>query len=183
MTGEEIEQNFISADGRKKGIRTILSERGLWRNELKLECDACKSHTTLETVLDCCARRLLSQQPDFKAQQEWLTEAVQSSGHRIIFYPKFHCELNFIELTWAYLKNTLRATCTFKFDDLEKKVPNILDGIPVAHTRRRARFCFRYMDGYRQQLTGRLLDFAVKQYKSHDSQNSTGPYRGVDEGI
>ena len=27
--------------------------------------------------------------------------------------------------------------------------------------------CFRFMDGYRKGLTGPVLEFAVKKYKSH----------------
>jgi hypothetical protein len=30
-----------------------------------------------------------------------------------------------------------------------------------------SRHCFRFMDGYRKELKGPLLDFAMKKYKSH----------------
>ena len=65
-----------------KGLKQVLKERGLWPNEgLKLEE----------------AWRVLSQQSDFLAQKERLKKIIIAAGHQVIFYPKFHCELNFIE--------------------------------------------------------------------------------------
>lgn len=56
---------------------------------------------------------LLNAQPDFAAQKEWLEETVESSGHEIIFLPKFHPELSFIEMMWEFVKTQLRRSCTF----------------------------------------------------------------------
>lgn len=39
----------------------------------------------------------MSQQPDFQGQRGRLQEEVEATGKLVIFYPKFHCELNFIE--------------------------------------------------------------------------------------
>ena len=58
----------------------------------------------------CCARYCLSQEEDFKQQKEWLAEVVELLGSDIILYPKFHCELNFIEMLWSQLKNKLPMT-------------------------------------------------------------------------
>ena len=39
----------------------------------------------------------MSKQPDFQGQRGRLQEEVEATGNLVIFYPKFHCELNFIE--------------------------------------------------------------------------------------
>jgi len=38
---------------------------------------------------------LLSSQPDFAAQKNWIEETIEGAGHKVEFFPKFHCELNF----------------------------------------------------------------------------------------
>jgi hypothetical protein len=40
----------------------------------------------------------LRKQPDFAAQKEWLREVVEEFDFEVLYYPKYHCELNFIEL-------------------------------------------------------------------------------------
>ena len=110
----------------------------------------------------------LSQEPDFLSQKEWLTEVVETRGHEIIFYPKFHCELNYIENIWAFVKSYLRRTCTYSFPDLQAKIPDVLENkVEVPFVRRIERHCLRFMSGYRQGLEGPLLDYAMKKYSSH----------------
>jgi hypothetical protein len=41
-------------------------------------------------------------QPDFVSQKSQLEEFVTSRGHICDFYPKYHCELNFIEQYWGH---------------------------------------------------------------------------------
>jgi hypothetical protein len=43
-------------------------------------------------------------QPDFVSQKSQLEEFVVSQGHIWDFYPKYHCELNFIEQYWGAAK-------------------------------------------------------------------------------
>ena len=50
---------------------------------------------------------LLSDQADFKGQKSRLEEVVEERGHIAFFLPKFHCELNYIELYWAQVKHIL----------------------------------------------------------------------------
>jgi hypothetical protein len=153
-------------DGVQKGIKTILSERGAWINGILLECKVCP--VLGEKKDKCCARKLLSLHDDFKAQRPWLVETIEDRGHRIIFYPKFHCELNFIEMIWGYCKSFLRRNCTYSFIDLCTALPHCLkDIIPLQFFRRASRHCYRFMDGYRQGLHGPVLDYVMKQYTSH----------------
>src|SRR4051794_9141868 len=57
---------------------------------------------------NCCARIILSQQPHFLAQKSMVEEIIEALGHKVIFYPKFHRELNYIEQYWGEAK---RYTC------------------------------------------------------------------------
>jgi len=50
-----------------------------------------------QLVITALAVIQLLKQPDFLAQKGRLKEEVQARNHSVIFYPKFHCELNFIE--------------------------------------------------------------------------------------
>ena len=126
----------------------------------------------------CCMQYVLSQEPDFLAQKPWLQEEVEKVGFNIVYYPKYHCELNPIELVWAWIKAYHRSTCTYKFDDL--KAPDGLrktleERLPLAFVRRAWHKCERFMHGYMQMtannepnpITGALLDFIVKKYTSH----------------
>lgn len=136
-----------------KGLKTILTERGLWPAGGLRKDDACT---------------LVAAQPDFLAQREWLRETIENAGHTVDYYPKFHCELNYIEMVWAYSKQYLRRQCTYSFPDLVAKLPDVLlDNVPVTFHRRALRHCFRFMSGYRQGLQGPLLDYVMKKYRSH----------------
>jgi hypothetical protein len=53
--------------------------------------------------LHCCTSYVLSHEPDFEEQEEWLTQVVHQEGFEIIFYPKYHCELNYIEMIYIYI--------------------------------------------------------------------------------
>jgi transposase len=86
--GECIVQEMMSAEGKQKGIRSILTERGLFVCHMQLKE----------------ARNILSKQDDFREQKSLLEETVSSKGHKIIFYPKFHPEFNLIEIVWGACK-------------------------------------------------------------------------------
>jgi len=97
LTGET--QAMVMADGTAKGLQMVLQERGLWRLRLRVQCrrpDGKKNKICLKGGT-CCARALIANEPDFKAQRSRLEEEVELTGHVAHFFPKFHCELNFIE--------------------------------------------------------------------------------------
>ena len=94
----------------------------------------------------CCASGCLSREPDFIAQ--WLREVVEDAGLEVIYYPKYHCELNYIELIWSFMKGKLRRDCTFNFSDLKTKIKELLPNIPLTVFQKSARFCYRFMSGY-----------------------------------
>lgn len=92
-----------------KGIKRVLQERGIWPTDknLKLSCKASNHHEIEMTGTvnhSCCARKLMDSQPDFKEQVSMLENLVCSAGDTFLLYPKYHCELNFIEQYWGETK-------------------------------------------------------------------------------
>lgn len=148
--------------GEPKGMRQVLIERGLWRQGLSGKCSkGCQGRT------DCCALAILQNQPDFLEQKSRLEEIIIARGHKVIFYPKFHCELNYIENFWGAAKRYTRANCNYTWEGLLKTVPEALASVSLAEIRRYARKAFRWMDIYRKGLTGATAEYAVKKYRSH----------------
>ena len=147
--------------GQPKGIRQVLVERGLWQDHRKdgskflLSCPKGKKQFGCDPALngECCATTLLQSQKDFKEQKGALQELVESTGDSAIFYPKFHCELNFIERFWCAAKYYTRENCGYTLDDLRKTIPAAFQSVPVATINRHYRHCVRtieaYKDGFR----------------------------------
>jgi hypothetical protein len=158
LDGVKYLQSMQREDGVQKGIVSILKERGLWQAGLRL----------------ADARKLLQEQPDFQEQREWLEETAGRFEDCIIdFYPKFHCEFNFIELYWGQAKRYTRRNCDYSFAGLQRAVPEALRSVPLSLIRKYARKCFRYMDAYRPKgeegarLSMKQVQYAMKKYTSH----------------
>lgn len=118
-----------------KGMENIIRERGLWPpGGLRAQCEGFKC---VAGRTDCCCRRLLFHQPDFRAQKSHLEEYITSRGHICDFYPKFHCELNFIEQYWGAVKFRYRSSPrTSDIDAMECNVTGCLDAVPILSIRR-----------------------------------------------
>jgi hypothetical protein len=85
-----------------KGMVTILEERG-FQNVAKIRAE-CKGFKCLPGATNCCCRRILYNQPDFADVPSVLELTCKALGVLVIFLPKFHFELNFIEQCWGYAK-------------------------------------------------------------------------------
>jgi hypothetical protein len=165
--------------GVQKGMLTILWERGRHLNDTgRLLCKLCKPCANKTPHAErpnqtprCCAYHVLSEEADFREQRPWLQEEVEGvEGFAIMFYPKYHCELNWIEMICGWVKSYHRRTCTYSYADLNGAAGlrhTLMQRIPLAFVRRAARHCLRYMNHYRAGLEGPLLEFAVKTYKTH----------------
>lgn len=76
-------------------------------------------------------------QPDFVLQKSQLEEHITARGHICDFYPKFHCELNFIEQYWGAVKYRYRSTQhTSDLEAMEKNIIACLDDIPLLQIQR-----------------------------------------------
>lgn len=53
----------------------------------------------------CCMYRVLSLQEDFLAEKPMIQTVIETAGHVCLFLPRFHCELNAIEMLWGYAKH------------------------------------------------------------------------------
>lgn len=175
-------QQLQHLNGVIKGAKNILEERGLFIPNMQLVCSDCKAdikhcdrneNNNKQTIeirksRQCCIRYCLQHENDFMNQKEWLSEVVIQSGFSIIYLPKFHCELNPIEMVWCKLKNDLRSeNKVFKIDELETKIIQLLNNMNITFIRRIFRHVLRYMSGYRCGLIGNSLEYAMKEYHGH----------------
>jgi hypothetical protein len=86
-----------SYSGWFKGMEQIIRKHGLWPEAgLPAECSGF-THPASEGQAICCCCHLLYTQPDFLLQKPLIQEHIELCGHLCDFYPKYHCELNFIE--------------------------------------------------------------------------------------
>ena len=87
-------QKMTTDDGQQKGLLQTLEERGFNVTKMRAKCSpVCPWENSL-----CCMAWLLSKQDDFANQVSCLEILIKEAGHECIFLPKFHCELNPIEM-------------------------------------------------------------------------------------
>ena len=89
-------QKMTTEAGAAKGLQQTLAERGFNVGRMRAKCSPiCPLENT-----DCCMARLLSKQDDFRLQESLLEKKIKGRGHICAFLPKFHCELNPIEMVF-----------------------------------------------------------------------------------
>ncbi|KAF8587995.1 hypothetical protein K439DRAFT_1645670 [Ramaria rubella] len=146
-----------------KGMKLIIEERGFKEGSLPAEC---KHFKCKDSTAACCCRRLLFNQPDFASQKPAIVELIESHGHIAFFYPKFHCELNFIEQCWGAAKYQYQMLpLTENEAAMEKNVGMCLDGVDLlkVFANRSARFTHAYQQG----LNGTQASWVNKKYHRH----------------
>jgi len=116
-------------------MAVILQERGLVKeSRLRAECKGFKCEPG---ATSCCCRRVLYNQPDFMNTESLLEARCRECGFTVIFLPKFHCELNFIEQCWGYAKRLYRRfPPSSKEADLEHNMLDALENVPLESMRK-----------------------------------------------
>ena len=128
----------------------------------------------------CCMYQVLSPQDDFLTEKPLIQSIIEAAGHVCLFLPRFHCELNAIEMLWGYAKycelissiscvqhayfpcSGFRNSTDGRFPTAKLLVPQCLDLCPLITIRCFFQKTWRYMDAYRYvhniiPYTGRSL--------------------------
>lgn len=113
----------------------------------------------------------MANQPDFLEQRGQIQREIESHGHKVIFFPKFHPELNYIEMYWGMAKQYTRANCEYSLPKTRESVIWAFDTISVEQICSFARLSYRWMDAYWHGLTGKAAEYAVKKNKKHRTIN------------
>jgi len=66
--------------------------------------DDCASDVQHTRTNCCCVTGVLTQLQDFLDEKPMIQQHIESQGHICMFLPKFHCELNPIEMYWGWAK-------------------------------------------------------------------------------
>ena len=107
-------------------------------------------------IIGCCACRILSLQPDFLSQKSAIEEIIMDimeayTKHRVIYYPKFHCELNHIEYFWGDGKSWTRRNCKYSIEGLREDIPKALTQVKTSTILGHYKSCLKKMDLYRER--------------------------------
>ena len=127
--------------GTFKGMAIILQERG-YTDALSLPAQ-CKDFKCPPDVDQCCCRRLLYNQPDFVNVKSILEEHCERRGFLVKILPKYHCELNPLEMVWGRSKFHYRLNPPSKNEaDLHQNIINALAAVTLTEMRRYVIFYF-----------------------------------------
>jgi hypothetical protein len=165
----------IDAEGNKinKGVKTILQERGCYpENPTNLKCKVrCPDNLAYPVPASdkapCCLARILSTHKDFFEQKSAIATLIEDQGHKCVFIPKFHCELNPIEMYWGYSKARYRQVKKTSFDHAKREVLIALEACSIDTMRRFCNRSYRFMDAYRKGLGVKAASWCVKKQKRH----------------
>jgi hypothetical protein len=117
-----------------KGMAQILVERG-YTNAPHLPAE-CREFKCPGGKSDCCCQQLMYTQADFANVESNLEATCHSRGFGVIFLPKYHCELNFIEQCWGFAKRLYQKKDRSSSEAiLKRNVIESLDSVPLLSMR------------------------------------------------
>ena len=68
---------------------------------------------------------------------------------------------------WGWCKGRYRDVYKVKFDDAKRTAVKYLNACPIDDIRQFFNHCWRFMDAYRQGLSGKAAEWAIWKQKSH----------------
>ncbi|CAB1119031.1 unnamed protein product [Ectocarpus sp. CCAP 1310/34] len=151
--------------GKVKGMKQILFERGLWIPGMTMS----GGKTGQEPNKKMSMPAVLRAQKDFANVDSSLEVLLKRHGGVALMLPKFHCELNPIELVWGRSKWWVRRNCKYTIACLRENVSksygvhNLSLDIVQKFCRKVANFHAVYDAG----LTGAEAVEAQEKCKSH----------------
>ena len=102
---------MITSAGLQKGFKSLLEDRRIDTTGMRQE----------EMI------KIVSEMRDFKYQKTRVEELIL----RVMFIPKFHCELNPIKRVWCHAKRYTCLHCDYSFPHLEKIIDEVLDSVSL----------------------------------------------------
>ena len=111
---------------------------------------------------------VLSFHDDFRTEKTLVEKFLIDEGHKVMFLPKFHCELNPIERVWGQAKCYSRQYTNYTLVRLRKIVNLALDSVTTDLKRKYFRKVGDYEKVYIEgKKAGKEVESAVEVYKSH----------------
>ncbi|KIK04074.1 hypothetical protein K443DRAFT_4890 [Laccaria amethystina LaAM-08-1] len=107
------------------------------RNQPKSMADSSHTDEPMPCVPNAEPMTAINQcQDDFANQISVLETVIREAGHKCIFLPKFHCELNYIEMYLGWAKCQYRQVDKNTFQQAKEAALAALDGCPIKVIRR-----------------------------------------------
>jgi len=145
-------KKMVTDEGLQKGLKRVLEDRKV----------------NVKGMQKADMVKVLSEMRDFKFQKTRVEELILKRGHRVMFIPKFHCEINPIERVWCQAKQYTRAHCDYTFQGLEAIIHEALDSVSVEMIRKYFRKVREYHRAYKESIKiGKDMEKTLKKYKSH----------------
>jgi len=156
-------------EGKPKGIRQVLWERGLLTPNITLDGKKVGPPGREVPEVGTSARHRLSTCPDFLHQKSALQLAIEEKHHLCEFLPKYHPEMNPIENCWGWVKRAMRKECKYTYEGMLKNLPKTM--VRLMEQKETVWAYFRgarnYLVAYLKGATAATADGIIKVYKSH----------------
>ena len=96
----------------------------------------------------------LNEFDDFKNEKSRVEKELLRLGHRVMFLPKFHPELNPIERVWGKAKVYTRDHCNYTFTGLQNTIIPAFQSVTIDNIRKYFRKSREFMRAYKEGHSG-----------------------------